>query len=136
MISHDPSPKAAMWGMARASTWGTPKSSWGQTLEPIVVQPSASRTASIADDFSEVEQAIDQVKVLHLVNGEHFSGAERVQSHLGRCLPECGVQADFVCLKPVNSLKSCCSSTANGDAVTKHPWHTGWIGVVFGTSAN
>ncbi|OYP37739.1 glycosyl transferase family 1 [Rhodopirellula sp. MGV] len=86
--------------MARASTWGTPKSSWGQTLEPIVVQPSASRTASIADDFSEVEQAIDQVKVLHLVNGEHFSGAERVQSHLGRCLPECGVQADFVCLKP------------------------------------
>ncbi len=39
-------------------------------------------------------------RVLHLVNGEHFSGAERVQSHLGRCLPEFGVQADFTCVKP------------------------------------
>lgn len=39
-------------------------------------------------------------RVLHLVNGEHFSGAERVQSHLGRCLPTYGVQADFACVKP------------------------------------
>lgn len=39
-------------------------------------------------------------RVLHLVNGEHFSGAERVQSHLGRCLPSYGVQADFACVKP------------------------------------
>jgi len=39
-------------------------------------------------------------KVLHVINGEHFSGAERVQSHLGRCLPEFGVTADFVCIKP------------------------------------
>jgi len=40
------------------------------------------------------------VRVLHLVNGEHFAGAERVQSHLGRCLPRYGVQADFACHKP------------------------------------
>jgi glycosyltransferase involved in cell wall biosynthesis len=40
------------------------------------------------------------LRVLHLVNGEHFSGAERVQSHLGRCLPEYGVTADFACVKP------------------------------------
>lgn len=39
-------------------------------------------------------------RVLHVVNGEHFSGAERVQSHLGHCLPKFGVQADFACLKP------------------------------------
>ncbi len=43
--------------------------------------------------------AID-LRVLHIINGEHFSGAERVQSHLGRCLPKCGVAADFVCVKP------------------------------------
>jgi len=43
--------------------------------------------------------AID-LRVLHLVNGEHFSGAERVQSHLGRCLPKLGVAADFACVKP------------------------------------
>jgi len=40
------------------------------------------------------------LSVLHLVNGEHFAGAERVQSHLGRCLPALGVRADFACLKP------------------------------------
>ncbi len=39
-------------------------------------------------------------RVLHVVNGEHFSGAERVQSHLGRCLPAYGVAADFACVKP------------------------------------
>ncbi len=46
-----------------------------------------------------IKTAID-VKVLHVVNGEHFSGAERVQSHLGRCLPDFGVSADFACVKP------------------------------------
>ncbi len=40
------------------------------------------------------------LRVLHLVNGEHFSGAESVQWHLGRCLPEWGVRADFACVKP------------------------------------
>lgn len=41
-----------------------------------------------------------ELKVLHVVNGEHFSGAERVQSHLGRCLPKFGVSAGFACVKP------------------------------------
>jgi hypothetical protein len=45
-------------------------------------------------------QATTEVRVLHVVNGEHFSGAERVQSHLGRCLPQFGVAADFACVKP------------------------------------
>ena len=40
------------------------------------------------------------IRVLHVVNGEHFSGAERVQSHLGRCLPEYGTTADFACVRP------------------------------------
>lgn len=39
-------------------------------------------------------------RVLHVVNGEHFAGAERVQMHLGRCLPEFGFEADFACLVP------------------------------------
>jgi glycosyltransferase involved in cell wall biosynthesis len=39
------------------------------------------------------------LKVLHVVNGEFFAGAERVQSHLGRCLPRFGVAADFACVK-------------------------------------
>lgn len=38
--------------------------------------------------------------VLHVINGEHFSGAERVQQHLGRRLPENGFRALFACVKP------------------------------------
>ncbi|MEM9410658.1 MAG: glycosyltransferase family 4 protein, partial [Planctomycetota bacterium] len=37
--------------------------------------------------------------VLHLINGEHFAGAERVQDLLAKCLPKYGYEADFVCLK-------------------------------------
>lgn len=39
-------------------------------------------------------------RVLHIVNGEHFAGAERVQMHLARRLPDNGFVADFVCLRP------------------------------------
>jgi glycosyltransferase involved in cell wall biosynthesis len=38
--------------------------------------------------------------VLHVINGEHFSGAERVQDLLAARLPACGFEVDFVCLKP------------------------------------
>jgi glycosyltransferase involved in cell wall biosynthesis len=40
------------------------------------------------------------VRAMHLINGEHFSGAERVQQLLGRCLPKEGVAAKFICVKP------------------------------------
>ncbi len=40
------------------------------------------------------------VNVLHLINGEHFSGAERVQDLLAMALPEFGYSVGFVCLKP------------------------------------
>ncbi len=40
------------------------------------------------------------VKVLHLVNGEHYSGAERVQDLLAMALPRFGYSIGFVCLKP------------------------------------
>jgi hypothetical protein len=42
---------------------------------------------------------LTHVKVLHIINGEHFSGAERVQQGLGKRLNEFGFQADFVRLK-------------------------------------
>lgn len=45
------------------------------------------------------------LRVLHVVNGEYFSGAERVQSHLGRCLPQFGVRADFAMVKPEQFAK-------------------------------
>lgn len=38
-------------------------------------------------------------KVLHIVNGEFYAGAERVQDLLALCLPEFGYECGFVCLK-------------------------------------
>lgn len=43
---------------------------------------------------------VDTVKVLHLVNGEHYSGAERVQDLLAMALPRFGYSIGFVCVKP------------------------------------
>lgn len=40
------------------------------------------------------------LRVLQVINGEFFAGAERVQMHLGRCLPRNCVGCDFVALKP------------------------------------
>jgi glycosyltransferase involved in cell wall biosynthesis len=40
------------------------------------------------------------IQVLHLVNGEHYSGAERVQDLLARQLPKFGCEVGFVCVKP------------------------------------
>ncbi len=39
-------------------------------------------------------------RVLHLVNGEHYAGAERVQDLLAQCLPECGYEVVFASVKP------------------------------------
>lgn len=40
------------------------------------------------------------LRVLHVINGEHYSGAERVQDLLGLRLPEFGVEVGFACVKP------------------------------------
>lgn len=42
----------------------------------------------------------DTIRVLHVINGEHYSGAERVQDLLGLCLPEFGYDVGFACVKP------------------------------------
>lgn len=69
----------------------------GSSTEPVVVNPFSQEPMG----RDEVENAASKLlPVLHLINGEHFAGAERVQSHLGRSLPRFGIAADFACLKP------------------------------------
>ena len=65
-----------------------------------VPSPNHLDTQSPGDPSPLSSPPTIDLKVLHVVNGEHFSGAERVQSHLGRCLPGFGVAADFACVKP------------------------------------
>jgi glycosyltransferase involved in cell wall biosynthesis len=56
------------------------------------------------DEQSTQQQSSGQlkstIKALHVINGEHFSGAERVQQLLGKCLAEFGVESSFACVKP------------------------------------
>lgn len=40
------------------------------------------------------------LRVLHVINGEHYAGAERVQDRLAVRLPEFGYTVGFACVKP------------------------------------
>jgi len=44
--------------------------------------------------------ARDVLRVLHVINGQHYAGAERVQDLLAAGLPALGFAAGFACLKP------------------------------------
>ncbi len=50
--------------------------------------------------------------VLHVINGEHYSGAERVQDLLGKCLPQFGYEIAYVCLKAGKFSEARAASTA------------------------
>jgi glycosyltransferase involved in cell wall biosynthesis len=54
------------------------------------------------DDQSFVDgrAARGTIRALHVINGEHYAGAERVQDLLALRLPELGVETGFACLKP------------------------------------
>ena len=44
--------------------------------------------------------ATSTLRALHVINGEHYAGAERVQDLLAARLPDYGIQPAFACLKP------------------------------------
>ncbi len=63
----------------------------------------ASTTPSLTsavDSHEPRPASVQTTGVLHLINGEHYSGAERVQDLLALGLPEFGYRAGFACLKP------------------------------------
>ena len=57
--------------------------------------PSAAESANVAD-----AKRAATIRVLHVINGEHYAGAERVQDHLALRLPAYGFEVDFACVKP------------------------------------
>jgi glycosyltransferase involved in cell wall biosynthesis len=77
----------------------TPSSS---SHSPAATASPALADSRITNSFSPkgAGKGAGLVKVLHLINGEHFSGAERVQDLLGMALPEFGFEAGFACVKP------------------------------------
>ena len=75
-----------------ASNLGASSTEFHAANPPVVV---TSKTTS-----GNQSTAKDTVKVLHLINGEHFSGAERVQDLLGMAMPQFGYEVGFACVKP------------------------------------
>lgn len=53
-----------------------------------------------ADATSPALPPVATSRVLHVVNGEHYSGAERVQDLLALELPALGFEVGFACVKP------------------------------------
>jgi glycosyltransferase involved in cell wall biosynthesis len=68
---------------------------------PVLPLPDAGRQG-LRDRRDEAPSSLPpSIFSLHLVNGEHYSGAERVQDLLAKQLPRYGCEVGFVCVKPM-----------------------------------
>ncbi len=73
------------------------------TLSPVVsFGPDAEQNPNASRCTDE-----QQTSVLHIINGEFFSGAERVQQLLGKRLGMQGFDASFACVKPGKFPEQC-----------------------------
>lgn len=64
------------------------------------------------------------LRILHVVNGEYYAGAERVQDHLAMNLPGLGFEVGFACVKrdQFPSQRECQDAPLTAVDV-RHPWH-------------
>jgi len=65
-------------------------------ITPVVMTPQSL----VPGAQGQVSRITSVARVLHVINGEHYAGAERVQDLLAQCLPQCGFDVAFVCVKP------------------------------------
>jgi glycosyltransferase involved in cell wall biosynthesis len=77
------------------------------TVEPaertcVAVPATAKLSSYVPDTAKHISNApaVSVVRVLHVINGEHYAGAERVQDLLALRLGECGYRVGFACVKP------------------------------------
>lgn len=79
-------------------------------------------TTDLSVSASNVTQC-RRPRVLHVVNGEYYAGAERVQDLLGQHLPRSGCDVGFVCVKADQFVKQRqCQSVPLEVASMRHPW--------------
>jgi glycosyltransferase involved in cell wall biosynthesis len=68
---------------------------------------SSASSAHIQEAYASRSPArVKTARVLHVINGEHYSGAERVQDLLALRLGEFGYEVGFACVKPDKFLES------------------------------
>ena len=63
------------------------------------IQPSSSVPLVVPTAGGKNHLPVATQRVLHVINGEHYSGAERVQDLLALELPAQGYEVGFACLK-------------------------------------
>ncbi len=78
------------------------------TLQPVPTLLGTS-AAAVAGSKPSVREpvSIRATRMLHIINGEHFSGAERVQQLLGIGLPKYGFSPYFACVNPGKFRQHC-----------------------------
>ena len=64
---------------------------------PLALPPAVVHTPV---EPRRVEPTTRWARVLHLINGQYYAGAEKVQDLLAQRLPELGVEVGFGCVKP------------------------------------
>src|SRR5438270_233568 len=67
---------------------------------PVLPLPGTDKTGVGQRQTGPPSAPPQSIFALHLVNGEHYSGAERVQDLLARQLPRFGCEVGFACVKP------------------------------------
>jgi glycosyltransferase involved in cell wall biosynthesis len=65
---------------------------------PVVV-PNAAPVVELPPAELPQPTAVETIRVLHVINGEYYAGAERVQDLLAKHLPALGFSAGFACVK-------------------------------------
>jgi glycosyltransferase involved in cell wall biosynthesis len=70
--------------------------------EPFIHDPTFLMSSAVVPSFPLLPSAgsREPIRVLHVIDGAHYSGAERVQDLLAERLPEFGFEVGFACLKP------------------------------------
>ncbi len=67
---------------------------------PVLPLPGVDKSRPVDRQTDRSAPSLPTVFSLHLINGEHYSGAERVQDLLAKQLPHHGCEVGFVCVKP------------------------------------
>jgi glycosyltransferase involved in cell wall biosynthesis len=90
-------------------TWGKTVPTDLQILDPITSQGESLPPSSEGNSW-RVPATVGRpplsarrsppLRVLHVINGEHYAGAERVQDELALRLPHWGYEVGFACVKP------------------------------------
>lgn len=72
-----------------------------ETRHDLATGPTTLRRPVVESErSSDIPRFSRVIRALHVINGERYSGAERVQDLLGLNLPDFGVELTYVCLKP------------------------------------